>query len=131
MTTQATSIEADPIASRVAEVVAAANDLKAVDLRVLELMSVTDVADYFLVCSGSSDRQVKAIADSVIRRLRGSGARPLHREGYTQGNWVLLDYGDFIVHVFDAETREYYALERLWSDAPEVTERFLTEPAAE
>jgi len=131
MTKQATSSDAlDLIDSRVAQVVAAASDLKAIDLRVLDVESTSDVTDYFLICSGASDRQVKAIADSVLRSLRDVGSRPLHREGYTYGRWVLLDYGDFVVHVFDPETREYYALERLWNDAPEVTQRFLNEPTA-
>lgn len=114
----------EDIAQRVQEAVAAAEDRKAVDLKVLALAEVSDFTDYFLICSGSSDRQVQAIAEAVDARLRAGKVRPLHQEGMTGGNWVLLDYGDFIVHVFREETRRFYALERLWGDAPEVTERF-------
>lgn len=113
------------IAARVKEVVAAARDVKAVDLRVLHLEPVTDFTDYFLVCSGTSARQVEAIARAVDERLRTDRVRPLHIEGQGKGAWILLDYGDFVVHVFDEERRSYYALERLWGDAPDVTEEFV------
>ena len=114
----------EDIAGRVRRAVTAADDRKALDLKVLELARVTDFTDYFLICSGGSDRQVQAIADAVDETLRAEKVRPLHAEGYNNGHWVLLDYGDFIVHVFDEETRRFYGLERLWADAPEVTERF-------
>jgi ribosome-associated protein len=114
----------EQIADRVRRAVAAAEDRKALDLKVLELAEVSDFTDYFLICSGTSDRQVQAIADAVDASLRAEKVRPLHAEGYNGGHWVLLDYGDFIVHVFDEETRGFYGLERLWSDAPEVTARF-------
>lgn len=114
----------EDIAGRVRLAVNAADDRKALDLKVLELARVTDFTDYFLICSGGSDRQVQAIADAVDETLRAQKVRPLHAEGYNNGHWVLLDYGDFIVHVFDEETRRFYGLERLWADAPEVTERF-------
>ncbi|HEX2253358.1 MAG TPA: ribosome silencing factor [Thermoanaerobaculia bacterium] len=117
-------VTGEEIARRVREAVTAADDRKAVELKVLDLAKVTDFTDYFLICSGTSDRQVQAIADAVDERLRAEKVRPLHREGMSTGHWVLLDYGDFIVHVFDEETRRFYGLERLWSDAPEVTERF-------
>jgi ribosome-associated protein len=113
------------IAARVKEVVSAALDLKAVDLRVLHLEPVTDFTDYFLVCSGTSARQVEAIARAVDERLRGDRVRPLHIEGQGKGTWILLDYGDFVVHIFDEERRSHYALERLWGDAPDVTEEFV------
>jgi len=109
---------------KVREAVSAADDRKAVDLKVLHLEKVTDFTDYFLVCSGTSERQVQAIADAVQERLRENKARPLHVEGYNRGQWVLLDYGDLVVHVFQEEPRRYYALERLWGDAPEVTAEF-------
>jgi ribosome-associated protein len=109
---------------KVREAVSAADDRKAVDLKVLHLAKVTDFTDYFLVCSGTSERQVQAIADAVQERLRENKARPLHVEGYNRGQWVLLDYGDLVVHVFQEEPRRYYALERLWGDAPEVTAEF-------
>jgi ribosome-associated protein len=101
--------------------VAAADDRKAIDLKVLHLEKVTDFTDYFLICSGTSERQVQAIADSVLERLREEKVRPLHMEGYNRGQWVLLDYGDFVVHIFQEEPRKFYALERLWGDAPDVT----------
>ena len=90
--------------ARVREAVAAADDRKAVDLKVLHLGEVSDFTDYFLICSGTNERQVQAIADAVEERLREERVRPLHVEGYNRGQWVLLDYGDFVVHVFQDET---------------------------
>lgn len=112
------------IAARCREAVAAAEGLKASRLRVLELSEISSLADYFLVCSGNSARQVQAIADAVVERLRGERVRPHHVEGHQAGRWVLLDFGDFVVHVFDEETRSFYALEKLWADAPDVTDEF-------
>ena len=109
---------------RVREAVSAADDRKAVDLKVLHLQKVSDFTDYFLICSGTSERQVQAIADAVQEKLRASRVRPLHVEGYNRGQWVLIDYGDLVVHVFQEEPRRFYALERLWGDAPEVTAEF-------
>jgi ribosome-associated protein len=106
---------------RVREAVAAAEDRKALDLKVLHLQQVSDFTDYFVICSGSNERQVQAIADAVQERLRANRVRPLHVEGYNRGQWVLLDYGDLVVHVFQEEPRRFYALERLWGDAPDVT----------
>jgi ribosome-associated protein len=114
----------EEIARRVGEAVSAAEDRQAIDLKVLDLAQVSDFTDYFLICSGTNERQVQAIAEAVDESLRGGKVRPLHQEGMNGGNWILLDYGDFIVHVFRDETRRFYALERLWSDAPEVTDRF-------
>jgi ribosome-associated protein len=112
------------IEHRVRQAVAAAEGRQAADLRVLGLGKVSDFTDYFVVCSGASERQVLAIADAVEETLREAGVRSLHVEGRRGGNWVLLDYGAFVVHVFQEETRRFYALERLWSDAPEVTSTF-------
>jgi ribosome-associated protein len=112
------------IPSRVRAAVEAALDRKAVDLRVLHLGAVTDFTDYFVVCGGTSERQVQAIADGVEERLKQDGVRPLAIEGYVPGQWVLLDYGDFLVHVFTAPRRAFYGLERLWSDAPDSTAAF-------
>jgi ribosome-associated protein len=106
---------------RVREAVSAAEDRKAIDLKVLQLEKVTDFTDYFLICSGSSERQVQAIADAVQERLRERRVRPLHVEGYNRAQWVLIDYGDLVVHIFQEEPRRHYALERLWGDAPEVS----------
>lgn len=106
---------------RVREAVAAAEDRKAVDLKVLHLQKISDFTDYFMICSGTSERQVQAIADGVQEKLRANRVRPLHVEGYNRGQWVLIDYGDLVVHVFQEEPRKHYALERLWGDAPDVT----------
>jgi ribosome-associated protein len=114
----------EDIAHRVETAVSAAEDRQAVDLKVLALAEVSDFTDYFLICSGTSDRQVQAIAEAVDATLRAQKVRPLHQEGMNGGNWVLLDYGDFIAPVSGDEPRRFYALERLWGDAPDVTERF-------
>lgn len=110
--------------SRVREAVSAADDRKAVDLKVLHLAKVTDFTDYFMICSGTSERQVQAIADAVQERMREERVRPLHVEGYNRAQWVLLDYGDFVVHIFQEEPRRFYSLERLWGDAPDMTAEF-------
>jgi ribosome-associated protein len=104
--------------------VAAALDKKADELRVLRVGEVTHFTDYFLVCSGQSSRQVQAIADGVEERLRPLKVRALHVEGYTSGQWVLMDYGDFVLHIFLHERRRFYGLERLWGDAPDETAHF-------
>jgi ribosome-associated protein len=115
----------DPdIAASVQAATHAALDKKATDLKVLHLGAVTDFTDFFLVASATNQRQVEAISDAVLHALRGRGVRPLHAEGLSDSNWVLLDFGDFVVHIFDEETRGFYALERLWSDAPDLTKRF-------
>ena len=118
---QEPQVEADT-AEVVREVVAAARDRKAEDLKVLHVGEVTHFTDYFLLCSGTNPRQVQAIADAVEERLRPRKIRPLNVEGYQTGQWVLLDYGDFVMHVFLQERRRFYGLERLWGDAPDVTE---------
>ena len=111
--------------------VSAARSRKAEDLQVLNLDQVSDFTQRFLICSGTNERQVQAIAEAVLGNLRQEGLRPLHVEGLDHGRWVLLDYGGgMVVHVFLEETRELYALERLWSDAPVETERFSDELAA-
>lgn len=112
------------IETRFRGVVAAAADRKAHDVKVLRLGDVSSLTDYFLICSGTSERQVQAIADEVLKRSREDHFRPRHVEGYQPGSWILLDYGDFVVHIFSEETRAYYGLERLWADAPDVTHEF-------
>lgn len=102
------------------EAAEAAAAKKAADLVALDLRDLGGVADYFLICSGSSDVQVKAIAEAVEEKLRDQGARPWHVEGLEGRRWVLLDYVEFVVHVFHHRTREYYLLERLWGDARKV-----------
>ena len=98
----------------------AAASRKAVDMVGLDLSALDGVADYFLICSGSSEPQVKAIAEAVEDQLRELGARPWHVEGREFRRWVLLDFVDVVVHVFHEKTREYYLLERLWGDARRV-----------
>jgi len=118
-------------ADRVRGAVAAALDRKAHDLRVLHLGPVSDFTDYFLICSGTSERQVQAISEAIQESLAAEGVRPLHVEGQRSGNWVLLDYGDLVAHVFQPEPRSFYGLERLWSDAADETRKFAGEAAAE
>lgn len=123
---QPSEIPATPQQMRLA--VAAALDRKADALQVLNLSAVSDFTELFLICSGSNERQVQAIADAIVDKLRRAGVRPLHVEGLQHGRWVLLDYGgDMVIHVFLDATREFYALERLWSDAPDETDRYVTE----
>ncbi|MGH7389107.1 MAG: ribosome silencing factor [Candidatus Rokuibacteriota bacterium] len=98
----------------------AAQDKKAVDLVVLDVRTLSAVADYFLVCTGRSATHASTIADAIRDGLKELDVRPLHAEGLAQSGWILLDYGDVLVHVFLEETRDYYALERLWGDAPAV-----------
>ena len=98
----------------------AAVSKKAVDLVALDLRSLDGVADYFLICTGTSEPQVKAIAEEVEDQLRARGAKPWHVEGREGRRWVLLDFVDVVVHVFHEKTREYYLLERLWGDARRV-----------
>ena len=101
----------------------AATDKKATDLVVLDLRKAASFTEYFLICTGASKRQVQAISDAVEESLRKDGKRPLHIEGYSSAEWILLDYGDFIAHVFGAASRRFYDLERLWRDAPRVEVR--------
>ncbi len=98
----------------------AALDKRATDLVVLDVRGVSSVADYFLLCSGTSATHVETISDAIRAELKREGIRPLHAEGVAESGWVLLDYGDVLVHVFLEDTRAYYALERLWGDAPAV-----------
>ena len=94
---------------------------KAEEVLVLDLTGVSSVCDYFVICHGDSDTQVKAIADAVLDGLREEGANAWHTEGYAGRSWILLDYVDVVVHVFHRETRQFYRLEDLWADAPHET----------
>ena len=98
----------------------AALDKRATDLVVLDVRGVSSVADYFLICSGTSATHVETISEAIRAELKSEGIRPLHVEGVAESGWVLLDYGDVLMHVFLEDTRAYYALERLWGDAPAV-----------
>ena len=97
-----------------------ADSKKAEDIVVLEVGPLSSVADHFLICSGASDRQVRAIADAIEEQLIQNGEKPLAMEGYHKGTWVLIDCADLIVHVFDDDTRRFYNLERLWHRAARV-----------
>jgi ribosome-associated protein len=114
----------------VARAVRAALDKKAVDVVVLDLRNTPAFTDYFVLCSGLSQRQVKAIADAVEEALRAVKVRPAHVEGYDRAEWVLMDFFTFIVHIFTPQTREFYSLERLWGDAERIEVKD-PEPAAD
>jgi ribosome-associated protein len=98
----------------------AADDKKAADLVVLDLRKAAGFTDYFIICSGTNPRQIRAIADATTDALAADGAKPAHVEGYERSEWILLDYFDFIVHIFAPETRQFYGLERLWGNAERV-----------
>lgn len=100
--------------------VAAALDKKASDVMVLDLRKAGGFTDFFVLCSGQNARQIKAIADAIEERLRAHHVKPAHVEGYARAEWVLLDYFDFIVHVFTPEMRVFYGLERLWGNATRI-----------
>jgi ribosome-associated protein len=120
----------DLIQHRVQTAVSAALDKKAFELDVLNVTGLTSIADYFLMCSATSERQAVAIADSVVDKLREEDrVKPRLIEGATPGRWILLDYGDFIFHIFTEDCRRFYGLERLWGDAPNVTAEFSEEAA--
>ncbi len=95
-----------------------ASERKALDIVVLDLKELASFTDHFVICSGSSERQVSAVADSIYCELKQKGHMPLGMEGSNQGMWALIDYGDVVVHVFHEEMREYYQLEDMWLDAP-------------
>lgn len=95
----------------------AASDRKALDLVALDLRAIASFTDFFLLATGTNQRQVQAIADAVVERLKTQGRRAARVEGYNAAEWVLLDYGDFIFHVFEEKARRFYDLERLWRDA--------------
>ena len=98
----------------------AIHDLKGSHIVVLDLRGLNNATDYFVIASGTSDAHVRGIAESVIEKLGRIGQRVHHAEGLTTGRWVLLDFVDFVVHLFHPETRAFYQLERLWDDAPEL-----------
>ena len=102
---------------RVWKALQALQEKKGVAPVVLDISQLTSFADYFIIATGNSSRHVQALADEVEKQLGALKAHPRHIEGYADGEWVLMDYGDFIVHVFTAEQRDFYGLERLWSDA--------------
>jgi ribosome-associated protein len=111
---------AKKLPSEVSRAVRAALDKKALDVVVLDLRSTPAFTDFFVLCSGTNQRQVKAIADAVEESLRTARVRPAHTEGYDRAEWVLMDFFTFIVHIFTPQTRAFYALERLWGDAERI-----------
>jgi len=96
------------------------HDKKASDIKILELKDLTIITDYFVICSADSTTQVKAITEHIEETMAEEGLKPLSIEGFNYAHWVLMDYGDVIVHIFIEETRLYYDLERLWLDAPRI-----------
>ena len=105
-------------ARRIVELsVALAQSRKAEDVVVLDIRELTDVTDYFVICTGEVDAHVKAITDAIVEGMEAQGERPWHVEGYEGLRWVLVDFVDVVVHIFRGETRDFYALERLWGDA--------------
>ena len=115
MNSREISLEGLDSAFRVA--VDAVLEKKGEDVLVLDLHGLTSFTDYFLICTGNSNRQLKSIAEEVERQMKLHGERPKHIEGYPAGDWILMDYVDFVVHIFTPASRSYYELERLWGDA--------------
>ena len=109
------------VPAEIMRAVRAAEDKKATDIVVLDLRKAAGFTDFFVICSGNNARQIHAVADAVIEALAEEGAKPAHIEGYDRSEWVLLDYFDFVVHVFAPETRMFYGLERLWGSAERVS----------
>jgi ribosome-associated protein len=99
----------------------AADAKKAFDILILDLRGLTYITDYFVICSGGSTTQAGAVSDSIGQALAKAGVHPDHIEGQAEASWVLMDYGDVVVHIFEVQTRAYYALEKIWGDAPRVT----------
>lgn len=102
----------------------AADDKKALDIMVMNMHDLTITTDYFIVCSATTSTQVRAIADNIEEELGNAGENFLHKEGYRSGEWVLLDYGDCVAHIFTEEARRFYGLESLWGEAPLVEVKF-------
>ncbi len=111
-----TQLDPDALADRIAAI---ASDRKAIDVRVLDLREVVSYTDYFVICSGNTDRQTKAIHDAIRQELKDAhGLLPRQVEGDREARWILMDYLDCVVHVFTADARDYYRLEQLWGEAP-------------
>ena len=121
----------EEIFSRVEYAARAVVDKKAFEIDVLHVGELTSIAEYFVICSTGSERQSAAVADAVEERLRADhGVKPLTTEGRRTSRWILIDYGDFVVHVFTEECRKFYSLERLWGDAPNVAADIIGEQPA-
>lgn len=110
--------------------VRALDDKQGTDIRLLKTEELTVLADYFVICTANSTTHVRTLYDEVDKRLSMAGQPPIRREGYRNSNWLLLDFGSLIVHIFQKETREFYNLERLWDDAQEIDIREIIEEEA-
>ncbi len=110
----------DELEPRILLALSAASDKKAINSVVLDLREIASFTDYFVITSGTNERQVQAIADEVYERLKHAGSSSARVEGYKTAEWILLDYGDFVVHVFDEKARKFYDLERLWRESKRV-----------
>ena len=110
-----TVASAERLTDRIAEIAA---DRKARDIRVIEVGSLVGYTDYFLICSGGTERQAKAIHDAIHERLKDDGVLPARVEGAREARWILMDYGDCVVHIFTPDARAFYRLEQLWGEAP-------------
>ena len=108
-------------ARELAEIAAKALDgKKGKDIKLIRIDKITTLAEYFVICTGTSNTQINALGDEVEKELTLAGEEPLHREGYRSGTWVLLDYGCVVVHIFNDEARKFYSLEHLWADGEEI-----------
>ncbi len=118
--TEPTSAGVDELDERLITAISAASEKKAIDIVVLDLREIASFTDYFVIASGSNERQVQAISDGVFETLKKAGSPAARVEGYKAAEWILLDYGDFILHVFDEKARKFYDLERLWRESKRV-----------
>ena len=112
---RADALREDPLLGPILETL---RDRKALDLVVIDLRGISDTADYFVLCSGTSEPHIRSLTDDLVDQLRGQGQRPWHVEGRQSLRWVLVDFVDVVVHIFGREARAFYGLERLWGDAP-------------
>ena len=117
--------EDHPSHQAIRQSVICALDKKAEDLLILDVSEQAHFTDYFFMMTVQTSKQAQAISNAILKAMKDEGMKPLHKEGYSTGSWILLDFVDFIIHIFQSEPRDFYALERLWGDAPDVTERFL------
>ncbi len=113
-------MESLQLAQKISEFAA---EVKAINIHILDLRNLSSFTDFFIVCSGSSDRQLRAIADKVMDSLKKEGIRPISKEGYEQGEWVLVDYADVVLHIFSEQARSHYDLEGFWNRALHITSR--------
>ena len=124
-----TSSDLSDFDERIRRTINAAWEKKALDVTVLDLREIASFTDYFVIATGANRRQVQAISDEVVEQLKHSGTRAARVEGYQTAEWILVDYGDFVVHVFDAKARRFYDLERLWREAKRMDFGDTSQPA--